>query len=123
MRCKNTALSTQMSASLLARHGGSPRQLFYDEIKFLRLDDNNGAVNSISIKTFVNPSMLKGCSKKMLSGSMILLTITWMLRKTLQNSWWRVEGDFQMNISPSNIFPTMLSLERISHQNYHAAFG
>ena len=45
---------------------------------------------------------------KLLSGSMILLTITLKLRMVLQNIGRSVVGNVLINISPSNIFLTLL---------------
>ena len=40
----------------------------------------------------------------------------------IPNILWRVVGSVLTNISPSNIFPTLLLPERF-HQNCKAAFG
>ena len=53
---------------------------------------------------------------KFSSASKILSTITLKLNIILQNIWRRVFGSDLMNISPSNIFPSMLLLKML-HQN------
>ena len=58
---------------------------------------------------------------KMLSGTMILLTITWKLRMILQNIWRRVFGHVLINISPPNIFPNMF-LSEIFHTELSGCF-
>ena len=45
----------------------------------------------------------------MLSGSVILLTITSKFKISLQNIWRKVVGNVLINISPWNIFPTLFS--------------
>ena len=59
---------------------------------------------------------------KLLSGPMILLMITWELRMALQNISRSVVSCIPINISPSVIFPTMLSPE-IFNEISQAAFG
>ena len=59
---------------------------------------------------------------KLLSGSMILLTITFELRMISQNIWRRVVGNVLINISPSNIFLTLL-LPVWFYQICQSAFG
>ena len=51
---------------------------------------------------------VKECLEKFWSGSIMFLTITWKFRIILQNICRRVIGSAPINISPSNIFPTML---------------
>ena len=58
--------------------------------------------------------MLKSNSK-LLSGSFIVVTITDKRRVILENIWRRVVGSVLIKISPSNIFISMLSPEKI-HQ-------
>ena len=60
--------------------------------------------------------------KKLSSGSMIILIITWVFRIILQNIWRRVVGSSRSNISLSNIFATLLLTWRF-HQNCQTAFG
>ena len=59
---------------------------------------------------------------KLSSGSKILLTISLKARITLKKNCRRVEGGILNNISPPNISPTTLLLERY-HQNCKADFG
>ena len=59
---------------------------------------------------------------KLLSGSSAILTITWKWGMLLWNIWRRVVCSVSMNVSPSNLFPAMLSAFRFCWK-CQAAFG
>ena len=67
-------------------------------------------------------SMNSSFHRKLSSGVMILLTITFELGIILQNIWRRVVGNVLINISPSNILPIVLKPDRFL-QNCQAGFG
>ena len=73
-------------------------------------------------RKYLKPIYAKELYLKLSSGSLILLTITWNLRMILLSFLSRVVSNYQMNISPSNVFPNFLLTKRF-HTNSLAVFG
>ena len=69
----------------------------------------------------INPFVLQRFSGNCHLDLKTLLMITLELWMILQNIWMRVVGNVRNNISPLNIFPTLLLLARF-HQNCQGAF-